>query len=438
MEVDINKLAQMQYDLSSAATGVKTLYSEVVVNVVAPVDDEYEPLEVRRVIKNLSVELVSSIRNLYDKISAVMEDAKNAEKENSGIADKLGDKVDLDAGLKYYETGLGEGNSGTIGSEVRPEDAEYVVDRIAIYANGMLIDNIGETGTDIDKCIMDYEKKYGKIEISYHVSMVGEDGSHNATGWLDREQVAERSLVGDETIDLEEAFKEIDEKYENYTETMLVDVKKDESNLSTTDVMAGVISELSEEQNKVAEPVVEPVAEPVTKYDNVYIHETGQTYNKYYATIDLEGKQANELKSDDHITVICGDRTSRVRVNCVNAEDNGKFEIVFDINSRCEVTVPEIAEEYARIHDGATEFKVDGEKHYIKLEKDRESYTAGDKIVVDGKECTIESNDIERDRVWINGTICYVDGNGNKGKFDWETIDSSKVSNDIDDYPTGG
>lgn len=345
MEIDLNRIALLDSNLEFTINHASQLYSDITVNVVAPPDNEYPQLDVDT-LKNSSKNLVKNLRNLYDKIKVLKENIKNVENENSIIVEKLGDTLDVKEGLQYFETGLGTGNSGTISTDgIRPENAEYVVDRIAIYADGILIDNIGETGTNVEQCIMDYEKQYGDIEISYHISMIGENGSHNATGWLDREQVAEGSLVGIDRINLEDAFKEIEEKYENYTEPVLETVKKDEITADNIGVMAGIVSDLKSTQKTTPEPVPLP-----TVYNQVYIHVTGSSYDKYYASLDLEGKTIAELKPGDFITEICGERTQTHTVSKVNKLDNGDYELVFSYgNARCTISVPEptpIEEEY--------------------------------------------------------------------------------------------
>lgn len=186
-------------------------------NIEIPNDDEYDILDLTN-INNLSVSLNQGTKKLKDKIWALGTKIQEAENDNF----KIGDKISLAAGIKYYETGLGQGRSGTIGSNIRPEGDEYIVDRVAFYINGRLIANINDTGADIQECKMKYAEEYGvnidDVELSLHVSYEGD----KATGWLDRSQISyddlnkETRAVSESlnNIDIENALEDIEKKYE--------------------------------------------------------------------------------------------------------------------------------------------------------------------------------------------------------------------------------
>lgn len=182
-----------------------------------PTDDEFDVIDLTN-INNSAVNLCTEAKKLEEKLSSLSERISNAEKENF----KIGDQISLATGMKYYETGLGEGRTGTIGSEIRPEGDDYIVDRVAFYIDGRLIANINDTGADIEECKMKYAEEYGvnaeDIELSLHVSYEGD----KATGWLDRSQISyedlnkkTKAVSGSiDNVDIEKALEDIEKKYE--------------------------------------------------------------------------------------------------------------------------------------------------------------------------------------------------------------------------------
>ncbi len=246
MVVDIKILENVRNQATLAQKKGVVLKS-LMQNLEIPPDEQYGALDLS-VTNSLAVSTEKNLEKLTEKIITVINNFNNLEKEFATMADNLnntevehfhvGDKYSLSDGVKYYETALGEGDSGTVGNENRPAGDDYTVDRVAYFIDGKLVANINDTGTDVEECRMKYANEYGvdisQIDMRFHVSY----GDGQATGWLDSEQVTYEQLNeknqkeyeakvaqlksnGKDEItnvsykNLELAFKEIDSKYNN-------------------------------------------------------------------------------------------------------------------------------------------------------------------------------------------------------------------------------
>lgn len=234
MEINIEGISS---NIIGELTSFKEYVSDFVGNrissVQVPDDDEYEVLDISDVMDK--IQLIANnaecIKVKLDEICRLMEEV---DKTNSDISDatfKIGDKITLESGVTYYEIGTGEGRSGTIGSDIRP-DGDYTIGRVAFYLGGdskVPILNSTETGLDVAKKRKELAEQYGvdesEIVISVGISYKGGDD----TGWLDRNQFNFDSLSGSitqeekgvsnqDTIEkMEEVINEIDAHYNSFT-----------------------------------------------------------------------------------------------------------------------------------------------------------------------------------------------------------------------------
>lgn len=108
----------------------------------------------------------------------------------------LGSRVTLSDGVTYAEDSLQNGIKGEIGEVSWRPAGDYTIDRVAIYHNGKLLENISAEGTNVDETVRKYAEKLGvnpsEIDQKAHIC-VGE--KHNgATGWINMEETSMQEL----------------------------------------------------------------------------------------------------------------------------------------------------------------------------------------------------------------------------------------------------
>lgn len=245
MEVDEKKLEDALHHAELAQKKCTVLKGNVD-RIEIPEDEEFGAMDV----SDINSQILSTEKNavkIIEQILAVINNVRKTESLNESIGvNYIGQKTLLSSGMKYYETGLGEGNSGVIGSDIRPESSEYVIDRVAFYVNGGLVANIDETGAEgksIEDLRMMYAEKYGvdisEVDLSFHTSYEGD----KATGWLDRSQFGYSNLKGNISEgDIEKAIQDIDKKYDNITDVRELSESKNVNN-SVEDEVSGPMPE---------------------------------------------------------------------------------------------------------------------------------------------------------------------------------------------------
>ncbi|MBP3502012.1 MAG: hypothetical protein J6K42_00815 [Clostridia bacterium] len=128
-------------------------------------------------------------------INAVDQVSKDTVKNNTDDL-VLGSRVNLQDGVTYAENSLQGGIKGKIGEVSWRPAGDYTIDRVAIYHNGKLLENISAEGTNVDETVRKYAEKLGvnpsEIDQKAHIC-VGEkhDG---ATGWIDMEETSMQEL----------------------------------------------------------------------------------------------------------------------------------------------------------------------------------------------------------------------------------------------------
>ena len=145
-----------------------------------------------------------------DEIEKAVEQAFNDTDKNNTDDLSLGSKVKLSAGVTYTEDSLGNGLTGKIGELSWRPAGDYTIDRVAIYYNGTLLENLSTEGTNVDEAVRKYAKELGvdssKIVQKAHVCL-GE--KHNgATGWLNMEEVSMQDLKNNISKTYEELQQE--------------------------------------------------------------------------------------------------------------------------------------------------------------------------------------------------------------------------------------
>ena len=253
MEINEKKLEDALHHAQLAQKKCTVLKGNVE-KIETPEDEEFEKMD----LSGINSKILSTEKNavkVIEQILAVINNIKKTESMNESIGiDYLGQKTLLCSGMRYYETGLGEGNSGVIGSDIRPESDEYVIDRVAFYVNGGLVANIDKTsaeGKSIEDLRMMYAEKYGvdasEIELSFHTSYEGD----KATGWLDRSQfIWKNSNNSNHEGNLEKALEDINKKFDNITDIREI-----------TEKVYGPITEEEALKSKTEEKVYGPEAE---------------------------------------------------------------------------------------------------------------------------------------------------------------------------------
>lgn len=145
-----------------------------------------------------------------DEIEKAVEQALNDTDRNNTDDLSLGSRVNLSAGITYTEDSLGNGLTGKIGELSWRPAGDYTIDRVAIYYNGTLLENLSTEGTNVDEAVRKYAKELGvdssKIVQKAHVCL-GE--KHNgATGWLNMEEVSMQDLKNNISKTYEELQQE--------------------------------------------------------------------------------------------------------------------------------------------------------------------------------------------------------------------------------------
>ena len=122
----------------------------------------------------------------------------------------LGSKVNLSDGLTYTEDSLGNGVTGKIGEVSWRPAGEYTIDRVAIYHDGTLLENLSAEGTNVDEVVRKYAKQLGiepsEIEQKAHICL-GEKHV-GPTGWLNMKEMSMQDIKNNISKTYEELQKE--------------------------------------------------------------------------------------------------------------------------------------------------------------------------------------------------------------------------------------
>lgn len=122
----------------------------------------------------------------------------------------LGSRVNLNDGLTYAENSLGQGQTQKIGDLAWRPAGEYTIDRVALYHEGTLIDNIEAEGTNIDETVKQYAQKLGvdpsTIIQKAHVCVAS--GHTGPTGWINMEEMSIQDMKNNITKTYDQLQKE--------------------------------------------------------------------------------------------------------------------------------------------------------------------------------------------------------------------------------------